>query len=247
MAGKSGGRGGGKGNSSGGKSSGRGLTGRNMRVRVKTARGRTASSTRWLERQLNDPYVHEARKQGLRSRAAFKLIQLDDQYNLLRRGQKVIDLGAAPGGWTQMAVERVQPGQGGGIVIAVDIQEMEPVGGAEFVCLDISTPEAPALMLEALGGQADVVLSDMAAPVTGHKSTDHLRTMALCEEAHAFACEALVKGGALVMKAFAGGAHGELMTTINRSFAKVRTVKPDASRPESPETYIVATGFRGAP
>jgi 23S rRNA (uridine2552-2'-O)-methyltransferase len=247
MAGKSGGRGGGKGNSSGGKSSGRGLTGRNMRVRVKTARGRTASSTRWLERQLNDPYVHEARKQGLRSRAAFKLIQLDDQYNLLRRGQKVIDLGAAPGGWTQMAVERVQPGQGGGIVIAVDIQEMEPVGGAEFVCLDISTPEAPALMLEALGGQADVVLSDMAAPVTGHKSTDHLRTMALCEEAHAFACEALVQGGTLVMKAFAGGAHGELMTMINRSFAKVRTVKPDASRPESPETYIVATGFRGAP
>lgn len=250
MAGKSGGRGGGKGNSSGGKSagnksSGRGLTGRNMRVRVKTARGRTASSTRWLDRQLNDPYVHEARKQGLRSRAAFKLVQMDDQYSLLRRGQKVIDLGAAPGGWTQIAVERVLPGEGGGIVVAVDIQEMEPLGGAEIMCLDISLPEAPARMMAALGGRADVILSDMAAPVTGHKSTDHLRTMALCEEAHAFACEALIKGGTLVMKAFAGGAHGELMTTINRSFDKVRTVKPDASRPESPETYIVATGFRG--
>ena len=245
MARKPSGRGGGKGSSSGTKSSGRGLTGRNMRVRVKTARGRTASSTRWLDRQLNDPYVAEARKQGLRSRAAFKLVQLDDQYGLLRRGQKVLDIGAAPGGWTQIAVERVQPGQDGGKVIAVDIQEMEAVGGAEILCLDISLPEAPARMMEALGGQADVVLSDMAAPVTGHKSTDHLRTMALCEEAHAFACEALVKGGTLVMKAFAGGAHGELMTTINRSFDKVRTVKPEASRQESPETYIVATGFRG--
>lgn len=243
MAGKTGGRGGGKGGGKG-KSSGRGLTGRNMRVRVKTARGRTASSTRWLDRQLNDPYVAEARKQGLRSRAAFKLVQLDDRYNLLRRGQKVVDLGAAPGGWTQIAVERVAPDEGGGIVIAVDIQEMEPVGGALTMCIDISDPAAPALLMEALGGKADIILSDMAAPVTGHKSTDHLRTMALCEDAHAFACEALVAGGMLVMKAFAGGAHGELMTAINRNFDKVRTVKPDASRPESPETYIVATGFR---
>jgi 23S rRNA (uridine2552-2'-O)-methyltransferase len=243
MAGKTGGRGGGKG---GGKtkSSGRGLTGRNMRVRVKTARGRTTSSNRWLDRQLNDPYVAEARKQGLRSRAAFKLVQLDDQYNLLRRGQKVVDLGAAPGGWTQIAVERVAPDEGAGIVIAVDIQEMEPVGGALTMCLDISDPAAPALILKALGGRADIILSDMAAPVTGHKSTDHLRTMALCEDAHAFACDALIVGGTLVMKAFAGGAHGELMTAINRNFDKVRTVKPDASRPESPETYIVATGFR---
>lgn len=243
MAGKTGGRGGGKGGGKG-KSSGRGLTGRNMRVRVKTARGRTASSTRWLDRQLNDPYVAEARKQGLRSRAAFKLVQLDDQYNLLRRGQKVVDLGAAPGGWTQIAVERIAPDESGGIVIAVDIQEMEPVGGAVIMCLDISDPAAPAPLIETLGGKADIILSDMAAPVTGHKSTDHLRTMALCEDAHAFACDALVAGGTLVMKAFAGGAHGELMTAINRNFDKVRTVKPDASRPESPETYIVATGFR---
>ena len=241
----SGGREGGRGKSSGRQSARRGLTGRNMRVRVKTARGRTASSTRWLDRQLNDPYVHEARKQGLRSRAAFKLVQLDDKYTLLRPGQKVIDLGAAPGGWTQVAVERVQPETGGGVVIAVDLQQMEAIAGAEIMCLDISHPEAPSRMLEALKGTADVVLSDMAAPVTGHKSTDHLRTMALCEEAHAFACEALVKGGTMVMKAFAGGAHGELMATINRNFEKVRTVKPGASRPESPETYIVATGFRG--
>ena len=215
-----------------------------MRVRVKTARGRTSSSNRWLDRQLNDPYVQEARKQGLRSRAAFKLAQLDDQYKLLRRGQKVVDLGAAPGGWTQIAVERVQPDAGAGVVVAIDIQEMEPVGGAMIMSLDISDPAAPAQLLAALGGPADVILSDMAAAVTGHKSTDHLRTMALCEDAHAFACEGLVKGGTLVMKAFAGGAHGELMTAINRNFDKVRTVKPDASRPESPETYIVATGFR---
>jgi 23S rRNA (uridine2552-2'-O)-methyltransferase len=240
----------GRGRKSGGKpgsqakSSGRGLTGRNMRVRVKTARGRTSSSNRWLDRQLNDPYVQEARKQGLRSRAAFKLAQLDDQYKLLRRGQKVVDLGAAPGGWTQIAVERVQPDAGAGVVVAIDIQEMEPVGGAMIMSLDISDPAAPAQLLAALGGPADVILSDMAAAVTGHKSTDHLRTMALCEDAHAFACEGLVKGGTLVMKAFAGGAHGELMTAINRNFDKVRTVKPDASRPESPETYIVATGFR---
>ena len=241
--GKGSGKGGGRG-AAGGKSSGRGLPGRNMRVRVKTARGRTSSSTRWLDRQLNDPYVHEARKQGLRSRAAFKIAQLDDQYKLFRRGQKVVDIGAAPGGWTQIAVERVAPDESGGVVIAVDIQEMEPVGGATTMVLDINDPTAPALLMGALGGQADVILSDMAAPVTGHKSTDHLRTMALCEEAHAFACDALVAGGTLVMKAFAGGAHGELMTAINRNFDKVRTVKPDASRPESPETYIVATGFR---
>lgn len=231
---------------SGGKtnSSGRGLTGRNMRVRVKTARGRTASSTRWLDRQLNDPYVHEARKQGLRSRAAFKLVQLDDQFGFLRRGQKVVDLGAAPGGWTQIAVERVQPDDSGGVVVAIDIQDMEPVSGARTMSLDISDPNAPSRLIEALGGPADVVLSDMAAAVTGHKSTDHLRTMTLCEDAHAFASEGLIQGGTLVMKAFAGGAHGELMAAINKNFDKVRTVKPDASRPESPETYIVATGFR---
>lgn len=222
-----------------------GLTGRNMRVRVKTARGRKSSSTRWLDRQLNDPYVHEARKQGYRSRAAFKLLQLDDRFEFLKRGQRVVDLGAAPGGWTQVVVEKTSPAESGGMVVAIDIQEMEPMAGATNMILDIQEPAAPGVLRDALGGPADVVLSDMAAAVTGHKSTDHLRTMALCEEAHAFAAETLVPGGTLVMKAFAGGAHADLMAAINKDFDKVRTVKPDASRQESPETYIVATGFRG--
>lgn len=229
----------------GGRSGRGGLTGRNLTVQVKTARGRKSSSTRWLNRQLNDPYVHEARKQGYRSRAAFKLMQLDDKYKIFRKGQRVVDLGAAPGGWTQVAVERVQPIETGGVVVAVDIQPMDPVTGSVTLHLDIRTAEAPGLLIAALGQPADVVISDMASPVTGHRSTDHLRTLALCEEAHAFACEALVEGGTFVVKAFAGGAQAELMTLINRSFAKVRTVKPEASRAESPETYIVATGFRG--
>lgn len=220
-------------------------TGRNLSVRVKTARGRKASSTRWLNRQLNDPYVHEAQKQGMRSRAAFKLIQLDEKYGLLRKGQRVVDLGAAPGGWTQVAVDRVRPGESGGEVIAVDIQEMDPVAGAETLRLDIRDADAPARLRAAVGGPADVVLSDMAAPVTGHRATDHLRTLALCEEAHALARETLAPGGAFVVKAFAGGAQAELTNAIKRDFAKVHTVKPDASRSESPETYIVATGFRG--
>ncbi|MGB0632823.1 MAG: RlmE family RNA methyltransferase [Alphaproteobacteria bacterium] len=215
-----------------------------MRVRVKTARGRKSSSTRWLDRQLNDPYVHEARKQGYRSRAAFKLLQLDERFEFLQRGQRVVDLGAAPGGWTQVVVEKTKPADSGGTVVAIDIQEMDPMAGADAMILDICAADAPDRLRTALGGAADVVLSDMAAAVTGHKSTDHLRTMALCEEAHAFAAETLVPGGTLVMKAFAGGAHADLMAAINKDFDKVRTVKPDASRPESPETYIVATGFR---
>ena len=227
-----------------GKRGGNGLTGRNMRVRVKTARGRKSSSTRWLDRQLNDPYVHEARKQGYRSRAAFKLLQLDEKFGLLKRGQRVVDLGAAPGGWTQVVVEKTKAAESDGAVVAIDILEMDPMAGAENVVLDIQDPAAPNRLREILGGPADVVLSDMAAAVTGHKSTDHLRTLALCEEAHAFAAETLVPGGTLVMKAFAGGAHADLMATINKDFDKVRTVKPEASRPESPETYIVATGFR---
>ena len=239
MSRRSGRKGGGK-----GKRGGSGLTGRNMRVRVKTARGRKSSSTRWLDRQLNDPYVHEARKQGYRSRAAFKLLQLDDRFGFLKRGQRVVDLGAAPGGWTQIVVEKTRPEESGGRVVAIDIQEMEPMAGAESMVLDIQEPAAPNRLRDALGGRADVVLSDMAAAVTGHKSTDHLRTMALCEKAHAFAAETLVPGGTLVMKAFAGGAHADLMAAINKDFDKVRTVKPEASRQESPETYIVATGFR---
>ncbi len=222
-------------------------TGRNMSVRVKSARGRKTSSTRWLQRQLNDPYVHEARKQGFRSRAAFKLIQLDEKYGIFRPGQRVADLGAAPGGWTQVAVERVRPDETGGAVVAIDVQEMDAVAGALTMQLDICDPDAPRRLKEALGGEADVVISDMAAPVTGHRSTDHLRTLALCEEAHAFAREALATGGTLVVKAFAGGAQAELTNAIKRDFQKVRTVKPEASRSESPETYIVATEFRGGP
>ncbi|MEE2998137.1 MAG: RlmE family RNA methyltransferase [Pseudomonadota bacterium] len=215
-----------------------------MRVRLKTARGRKSSSTRWLNRQLNDPYVQEARKLGYRSRAAFKLLELDDRFGILKSGQRVVDLGAAPGAWTQIAVEKIRPSESGGKVIAIDIQEMEPLVGANTFVLDICLPEASQKLLEALGSGADVILSDMAAAVTGHKSTDHLRTMALCEEAHALAVEALVPGGAMVMKAFAGGAHADLMSSIKKNFEKLRTVKPDASRPESPETYVVATGFR---
>lgn len=223
---------------------GSGLTGRNMRVRIKNARGRKLSSTRWLDRQLNDPYVQAARKQGYRSRASFKLLQLDDRFGFLARGHRIIDLGAAPGGWTQVAVERTQPHESGGMIVAIDIQEIEPILGAKNMVLDICDAHAAECLRAALGGQADVVLSDMAAPVTGHKSTDHLRTMALCEEALLVAVETLVSGGVLVMKAFAGGAHQDLMGAIKRNFQTVRTVKPDASRSESPETYIVAIGFR---
>lgn len=233
--------------SAGGKGgSGRGRpTGRNLTVRVKTAKGRKSSSTRWLQRQLNDPFVAEAKKQGYRSRASFKLIQLDEKYGLFRKGQRVADLGAAPGGWTQVAVERVRPDETGGAVVAIDIQDMDGITGAIVMKLDILDEDAPRRLKEALGGPADLVISDMAAPVTGHRSTDHLRTLALCEAAFDFACEALAEGGTFVAKAFAGGAQAELMAQINPAFEKVRTVKPEASRSESPETYIVATGFRG--
>ena len=227
-----------------GRASGGGLIGRNSRVRVKNARGRKLSSTRWLDRQLNDPYVQAARKHGYRSRASFKLLQLDDRFGFLARGHRIVDLGAAPGGWTQVAVERTKPQESGGKVIAIDVREIEPIAGAENLVLDICDAQAPEILKVALGGGADVVLSDMAAAVTGHKSTDHLRTMALCEEAHSFAVETLVLGGVFVMKAFAGGAHGELMAAVKKDFETVRTVKPDASRSESPETYVVAMGCR---
>lgn len=220
------------------------LTGRNARVRVKNARGRKLSSTRWLDRQLNDPYVQAARKNGYRSRASFKLLQLDDRFGFLARGHRIVDLGAAPGGWTQVAVERTKPQENGGEILAIDVMEIEPISGAKNIVLDICDAHAPECARTVLGGEADVVLSDMAAAVTGHKSTDHLRTIALCEEAHKFAVNTLVPGGIFVMKAFAGGAHGKLMAAIKKDFETVRTVKPDASRPESPETYIVATGFR---
>jgi len=181
---------------------------------------------------------------GYRSRAAFKLLQLDEKFQLLREGQRVVDLGAAPGGWTQVAVKRVQPDIGLGRVVAVDTQEMEPIAGSVAFCMDVGDSSITRVASEALGGPADVVLSDMAAAITGHKATDHLRTVVLCELAHAFSVEILNPGGTLVMKSFDGGAHRDLMAQIKKDFDSTRTVKPDASRPESPETYIVAHGFR---
>ena len=213
---------------------------RGITVRVRTARGRKPSSTRWLQRQLNDPYVAEARRVGYRSRAAWKLAEIDDRIRLLRPGVRVVDLGAAPGGWTQVVVERT----GGAPLIAVDILEIEPIAGAEILQLDMTDPGAPAKIREMLGGNADIVLSDMAAATTGHRQTDHLRTMALCEIAVEFASSVLAEGGTLIAKVFQGGAEGELLAELKRQFATVRHIKPPASRDESPETYMVATGFR---
>ena len=222
-------------------------TGRQLNVRVRTAKGRKPSSTRWLQRQLNDPYVSAAARHGYRSRAAWKLLQLDDRFHFLKPGARVVDLGAAPGGWTQVAVSHASPeGHPGGQIVAADIVEMDPVAGAEFLCLDLRDEEAPECITESLGGPADLVLSDMSPATTGHKGTDHIRSMALCEAAHAIAARVLVAGGTLVMKVFQGGAQQDLMALLKRDFARVKHVKPDASRPESPEIYVVATGFRGA-
>lgn len=237
---KSGGnKGGGKGG--GGKAAGGSLpTGRQVAVRLKTARSRSTSSARWLERQLNDPYVAEARKRGFRSRAAFKLLQLDEKFQFLKRGQRVVDLGAAPGGWTQIAVQK-----GAGVVVGIDLLEVEPVAGATIIQLDFLDPRAPDILKGMLDGPADVVLSDMAANTTGHTQTDHLRIMGLAEAAYAFAAEVLAPGGAFVCKLFKGGAEKDLSDALKRDFALVRNAKPPASRADSAESYIVATGFRG--
>ncbi|MEA1651299.1 RlmE family RNA methyltransferase [Nitrospirillum sp. BR 11164] len=223
------------------KGSGSQLSGRGLTVRVKTAAKRSVSSARWLERQLNDPYVAEAKKRGYRSRAAFKLLQLDEKYHLLKPGTRVVDLGAAPGGWTQVAVEKVR----GAKVVGLDILGMEDVPGAITMQMDFLLPEAPDQLKAALGGPADVVLSDMAAPTTGHPKTDHLRIMALADAAYAFAAEVLAPGGAFVAKLFQGGAERSLLDLLKRDFAVVRHAKPPASRADSSETYVVATGFRG--
>ncbi len=234
-----------RGRRSGGRGGGTG-GGRLLGQRVRTARGRKPSSTRWLHRQLNDPYVVEARRQGYRSRAAFKLIQLDDRFHVLRPGLRVVDLGAAPGGWTQVAVARVKAGEErGGRVVGIDVNEWAPVAGAVHLQHDFLAEEAPALLREALGGPADVVLSDMAAPATGHPQTDHLRIVALCEAALDFAEDVLAPGGAFIAKVFQGGTEAALLARMKRLFASVRHAKPAASRSESAETYVVATGFRG--
>jgi 23S rRNA (uridine2552-2'-O)-methyltransferase len=211
-------------------------------VRVKTSKGRRPSSTQWLKRQLNDPYVREAKAKGYRSRAAFKLIELDDKFHLLKPGARVLDLGAAPGGWSQIAAKRVGAK---GAVVAADVLEIAPLPGVTVLQRDLSDPESLATVKEALGSPADVVLSDMAASTTGHRATDHLRTMALLEAALDIAEGVLKPGGAFVGKAFQGGATGDLLARIKKMFREVKHVKPRASRAESVELYLVATGFRG--
>jgi 23S rRNA (uridine2552-2'-O)-methyltransferase len=212
-------------------------------VRVKTAKQRTISSTLWLQRQLNDPYVAESKRLGYRSRAAFKLVQLDDRFRLLSKGKRVVDLGCAPGGWCQIAVDRVGPS---GKVVGIDYLEMDVVPGAETLQLDFLDPSAPGKLKALLNGPADIVLSDMAAPTTGHAPTDHLRVVALAETAYEFAAEVLAPGGSFVAKVFQGGTERTLLDRLKRDFTLVRHAKPPASRAESAEVYVVATGFRGA-
>jgi len=211
-------------------------------IQLRITRWRKPSSARWLSRQLNDPYVAEARRLGYRSRAAFKLIELDNRFRLLRPGQRVVDLGCAPGGWTQVAVARVGRY---GIVVSVDVTETTPLPGATLLTADIRDPATLAAIGNALCGPADVVLSDMAPAATGHAATDHLRIVALTEDALAAASRILKPGGAFVAKVFQGGAEGELLAALKRDFAELRHAKPPASRAESAETYVVATGFRG--
>ena len=215
--------------------------GRSLRVRVRS-KGLKASSTRWLERQLNDPYVTEAKAKGYRSRAAFKLIELDDRFHFLKPGAGVLDLGAAPGGWSQVALARV--GAKGG-VLGVDILDIDPMAGVKLMKLDLMSAEAPAAIRAALAGPADIVLSDMASPTTGHRATDHVRTTALFEAALELAEAVLKPGGAFVGKVFQGGAAPELLLRLKKSFRDVRHVKPPASRAESVELYLIAMGFRG--
>lgn len=217
---------------------------RDLHVRVKTAKGRKSSSTRWLQRQLNDPYVSAARREGYRSRAAYKLRELDQRFRFLNPDGRVLDLGAAPGGWTQVAVERVGRG---GRVVAADINDMDAVTGATCLRLDIFEDHALDQLKEALGGLAGVVLSDMAAPATGHRHTDHLRIIGLCEAALEVAIELLAPGGVFVAKVLQGGTEQELLARLKRLFGSVRHAKPDASRKDSAEMYVVALGFRGRP
>jgi 23S rRNA (uridine2552-2'-O)-methyltransferase len=217
--------------------------GRNLKVRVK-AGGRTQASRRWLERQLNDPYVARAKREGFRSRAAYKLAEIDDKHRFLKAGAKVVDLGAAPGGWAQVAAKRVRAGEGGGHVVAIDLLDIDPVPGVDFVQLDFMADDAPDRLKSMLDGPADVVLSDMAANATGHRQTDHLKIMGLAEAAAAFAREVLRPGGAFLAKVLQGGTEGQLLASLKRDFASVKHVKPAASRSDSAELYVLATGFR---
>jgi 23S rRNA (uridine2552-2'-O)-methyltransferase len=216
-------------------------SGRALKVRVKDRR-KSQSSRAWLERQLNDPYVVRAKREGLRSRAAFKLIEIDDKHHVLKAGARVADLGAAPGGWSQVAKKRVGER---GRVVGIDLLDMDAIPGVEFAQIDFLDPEAPEKLKAMLGGPADVVLSDMAANATGHRQTDHLKIMALVEAAAEFACEVLKPGGAFLAKVIQGGTEGALLAALKRDFAAVKHVKPAASRADSAELYVLATGFRG--
>ena len=219
-------------------------SGRDLKVRVKTGKGRKLSSKLWLERQLNDPYVARAKREGYRSRAAFKLTEIDDKARFLKKGARVVDLGAAPGGWSQVAAKRVgAPKQGR--VVAIDILEMEPVPGVEFMKLDFLDPGAPAKLKAMLGGPADVVLSDMAANAVGHARTDHLKIMALVEVAVEFAREVTAPGGSFLAKVLQGGTEAALLAALKRDYRTIKHIKPPASRADSAELYLLATGFRG--
>lgn len=223
---------------------------RALKVNVKTAKGRRLSSTRWLRRQLNDPYVARARAEGYRGRAAFKLIEIDDKFRFLLPGSRIVDLGAAPGGWCQVAMARVnalgeKSGKARGRVIGVDLQEMEPIAGADLICLDFLDDGADEAVKAALNGKAEAVISDMAASSSGHRQTDHLKIMALAEAAAHFACEVLAEGGTFVAKVLQGGAEAELLSVLKQRFDKVHHFKPPASRKDSAEMYLVATGFKG--
>jgi len=235
-------------NTPGKNTSGRGQ--RDLKVKVKTARGRKNSSTRWLQRQLNDPYVKRAKAEGYRGRAAFKILELDDKFRFLVPGARIVDLGCAPGGWCQVAVARVnalgeKSGKAIGRVLGVDLQEVEPIAGAEIHQLDFMADDADEQVKEWLGGEADVVMSDMAAASSGHKQTDHLKIIALCETAAYFAFDVLSPGGTFVAKVLAGGAEGDLQKLLKQRFEKVANVKPPSSRSDSSEKFVVATGFRG--
>lgn len=228
--------------------SGRGR--RDLRIKVKTAKGRKLSSTLWLERQLNDPYVTKAKREGYRGRAAYKIMELDDKYGFLKPGARVVDLGCAPGGWCQVAVPRVnalgdKANKPVGTVLGIDLQEIEPIAGCELHQLDFLSDDADALVKGWLGGKADVVMSDMAASASGHKGTDHLRIIALVEAALAFAFDVLEEDGTFVAKVLAGGAELQMQNQLKKAFRKVANVKPPASRADSSEKFVVAQGFRG--
>lgn len=218
---------------------------RELKTRVKTGKSRTQSSKLWLERQLNDPYVARAKREGYRSRAVYKLTEIDDKYHFLKAGARVVDLGAAPGGWSQIAAKRVGATDRKGRVVAIDILEMDAIPGVDILLLDFLDPNAPDILKERLGGKADIVLSDMAANATGHRKTDHLKIMGLVEAAAEFATEILNPGGVFLAKVLQGGTEGELLSLLKRSFSSVKHIKPAASRADSAELYVFATGFRG--